>query len=110
MVRLAVVIGFGLVYLAAPLMAVAAEGELTATNGEVLPVPEIASLDCERMAEVLDRYTESAYRGPAPLAESHPDRPLFDYEDALAAAFYRQCQSGSVFFEDTSSTFGLGFN
>ena len=87
-----------------------AEEMRTAANGASLPVPEIAGLSCVDMEAVLDRFTESGYRGLDPVPQGHADRPLYDYEDALAVAYYDRCQSGTVHFGDTSETFGLGFN
>lgn len=67
-----------------------------ASNGAILPMPAIESLDCPAMADVIQRIDASGYRdadAPEP-ALNHPDRPIFEYENALTAQEYFQCTLG----------------
>ena len=82
---------------------------MTASNGAVILMPEIASLDCDGMNEALRRIDLSKYRGPEPLPEGHPDRPIFDYEDRLAGRYYFACTLDRHRLEDPSSAFSFGF-
>lgn len=83
--------------LAAP-VAVVADEDLThiASNGAIVPMPDIESLDCPDMASVIQRIDASGYRDPdAPEpAEGHPDRSIFEYENALTAQEYFECTLG----------------
>lgn len=64
-----------------------------AENGAIVPMPAIASMNCRQMDKVIERIDASNYRarGAAVIPQNHPDRPIFDYENALAAAFYNRC-------------------
>ena len=93
---------------AGPTIAGAAE-RFTAQNGAELEAPAIASLDCDRMSDLLLEYSASGYRGPETLNEAHPDHKIFTYEDALATHYYDACQAGTAQFMDTEPIFGKGF-
>lgn len=80
-----------------------------ASNGAVVPMPEIAGLDCPGMARALERIDRSRYRGPRPVPEGHPDRDIFEYEDRLAAAYYRECILAAHGLQDPSPAFSQGF-
>ena len=93
------------------LLPVAAHGPavLTASNGVRLPTPEIADLSCDQRADLLWTFSESNYRQAETLPEDHPDRAIFEYEDRLADAFYRDCQVGTTHFENATPAFSKGF-
>lgn len=80
-----------------------------ASNGAVVPMPEIARLGCRDMAEVLALIDRSGYRGPAPLPEDHPDREIFEYEDRLAAAYYHDCIMSGHNLDAPAAAFSRGF-
>lgn len=85
-------------------------GEFRATNGAVLPAPDIASLTCAQQEELMRQFTDSEYRSDLQPGEGHPDRAIFDYESQLADAFYSNCLSGSTDFRPVSPAFSKGFN
>lgn len=89
--------------------AVADEG-MTASNGAHLPMPDIAALDCVSMDALLIVYSAADYRGTASIPEEHPDRALYDYEDALAEHHYLTCQAGAASYGTPVEAFGQGFN
>ena len=98
---------FGLVA-SIPLPAMAeAANERVARNGAVVPMPPIESLDCAAMANVIQRIDAANYRDPNAddIPEGHPDRPIFDYENALTAEEYFKCTLGRS--QDTDP--GLAF-
>ena len=70
--------------------------ERVASNGALVFMPSIEGLTCEEMARVVARIDASGYRDPdgPELAEGHPDREIFDYENALSAAEYFRCALG----------------
>lgn len=78
-------------------------------NGAVVAMPEIAGLSCRGMAETLRLIDESGYRGPVPLPQGHPDRPIFEYEDRLAATYYRDCIMAGHRLESPAPAFARGF-
>lgn len=80
-----------------------------ASNGVVVPMPRIAGLDCEGMAEALRRIDLSNYRGAEPVPEGHRDRPIFDYEDRLARAYYTRCTLHEQALRDPGPAFSFGF-
>lgn len=84
--------------------------EFRATNGAVLPAPDIASLTCAEQESLMREYTDSDYRGGAQPDERHPDRKIFDYESRLAEAFYSSCQAEASQFRQVSPAFSKGFN
>ena len=80
-----------------------------ASNGAVVVMPDIAGLDCAGMSQVLRRIDLSNYRGLDPVAEGHPDRPIFDYEDRLTGQYYYSCTLGEHKLEDPGTAFSYGF-
>ena len=80
-----------------------------ASNGAIVPMPDLAELDCRGMAEVLGLIDQSRYRGPAPVPEGHPDREIFEYEHRLAAAYYHGCIASASRLDDPGPAFGQGF-
>ena len=82
---------------------------ITAANGARLRAPNINHLTCAEMQVLLTEYADSAYRGTGVLAMDHPDRPIYEYEHRLAEVHYKDCQSGSAHFENSSPVFGQGF-
>lgn len=79
-----------------------------ASNGAVVAMPPVESLGCQEMGEALRMLDRSRYRGPAPVPERHPDRPIFEYEHRLAAAYYFGCMHGHE-LDDPGSAFLRGF-
>ena len=71
---------------------VASGGEffMTATGLEVA-TPEIASLDCVQMVDVLATIDRTEYRGLRPRPLDPADTPLLDYERRLSAAVFESC-------------------
>ncbi len=84
--------------------------KLTASTGAVLPAPPINLLDCAKMGHLLLEYTNSGYRGAEPVEEGHPDRQIFEYENALAAKHYLECQVGQSHFQNPQDAFSKGFD
>jgi hypothetical protein len=80
-----------------------------AENGAVVMMPDIAGLDCSRIANVLRRIDHSNYRGPDPLHVGHPDWLIFEYEDALAKKYYFSCTLAENRLEDPGPTFLRAF-
>lgn len=64
---------------------------MRASNGALVPMPEIDDLSCFGMRLALARIDRSGYRGVDPVPSGHPDHEIFAYEDALAIAFFRRC-------------------
>lgn len=80
-----------------------------AANGAHVPMPAIEALDCPTMQLVLRRLDESGYRGVAPLPADHPDRPIFEYENRLAARYYFNCIVPAHRAADPTAAFADGF-
>ena len=97
------------VLLAAPALAASGDRVFRASNGVTIEAPEIGGLDCNGIELVVRRLDLSNYRGIAPLPEGHPDRPIFDYEDALARRQYFLCRSQVSRYLDPSDSFRHGF-
>ena len=87
----------------------AAPPRALASNGAIVPMPELSELDCRGMAEVMGLIDQSRYRGPAPVPEGHPDREIFEYEHRLAAAYYHGCIVSGSRLDDPGPAFGQGF-
>lgn len=64
---------------------------LRASNGALIPAPEVETLDCKGIRRVLKAIDDSGYRGTNTLAEGHPDMPIFIYEDKLTVAQFERC-------------------
>lgn len=88
----------------------AGENSFTASNGAVLRAPEVAALSCGEMNTLLMAYSASGYRTLAQPPADHVDREIYDYEDALARAFYNHCQMGSRQHRDPFGSFNEGFD
>lgn len=82
----------------------------TAANGVVLPAPKLNTLTCEQLGDLMDAYMTSHYRNLEVVPRNHPDRPIFDYENALATLHYEDCQVGMNHFENSAPAFSKGFN
>jgi hypothetical protein len=80
-----------------------------ASNGAVVVMPAIAQLDCDGMAKVLHLLDRSNYRGAEPVPEGSPDRPIFEYEDRLARAYYQRCILSAARLADPAPAFSSGF-
>ena len=80
-----------------------------ASNGAIVPMPEIVGLGCGDMAETLGLIDQSRYRGPGPVPPGHPDREIFEYEHRLAAAYYHACILSGSRLEDPGPAFSRGF-
>ena len=89
---------------------VASNDGFTASNGAVLPAPDPEGLDCAAMDEVLQTYVASGYRWIGAVPQGHPDRPIFDYENRLAAQHFYRCQARQSRFTDPEPVFSSGFN
>ena len=101
---LGMALGFGL------LSATADAKTLTSAEGKILPAPEIATLSCDQILDLMHKYSASGYRGIGVIPTSGPDAKLLAYEDDLATAHYDRCHLGQSDFSSPSSTFGKGFN
>ena len=84
--------------------------EFTASNGVVLPAPDINSLACDEITELMWVYSDSFYRVEQLVPKGHVDRPIYEYENRLAETHYSDCQVGQTFFESASPSFSNGFN
>ena len=84
--------------------------EFRATNGAVLPAPDIASLTCAEQESLMREYTDADYRGDAQPDENHPDRKIFEYESLLAETYYSGCQAEASQFRKAAPAFSKGFN
>lgn len=91
-----------------PVIGIAGENPLRlASNGSMVPMPEISSLDCGSMAETIRRIDASGYRkpeaeGPQP---GHPDHEIFKYENELTAREYFECTLGNSQYVDPALAF-----
>lgn len=108
--------------LAAAVLAVTAAGGATAqselersaptraaASGALVPMPDISRLDCRGMAAALLRIDQAGYRDRDLVPSDHPDRPIFDYEDRLARAYYDTCLSRRNVLDDPTEVFVHGF-
>jgi hypothetical protein len=80
-----------------------------ASNGVVVPMPDIAKLDCTGMTEALRRIDQSNYRGAEVLTPQDRDWPIFAYEDRLARAYYTECMLREHALGDPGTAFSFGF-
>jgi len=71
----------------------AAAGTFVTASGAEVPMPDIVSLDCEQMLEVLAAIDASGYRGAARRPHDEADAPLLDYENRLARTHFQRCAS-----------------
>lgn len=91
-----------------PMIGVAGESPVrVASNGSMVPMPDISSLDCSSMAEIIRRIDASGYRepeaeGPKP---DHPDHEIFTYENELTAREYFECTLGNSQYVDPALAF-----
>ena len=83
--------------------------EFRASNGAVLRAPDIDQLTCTDRGTLLLEYSLSDYRGVEELAEGHPDRAIYEYENQLAQVYYMQCQAGSSHYQNAAPAFSSGF-
>jgi hypothetical protein len=89
--RVVATIGVALmVWASAP--AVAA-GSFVTADGVRIPMPDIRSLNCRQIGDILALIDASGYRGAAPRPIDRADAPLFEYETRLARAQFRQCSA-----------------
>ena len=102
-------IGIPAFLLLAAFAASAAATEFRASNGAVLPAPDIEKLTCTDRGTLLLEYSISGYRGTEPLDEAHPDRAIYEYENQLAQVYYMQCQAGASHYQDSAPAFSSGF-
>jgi len=93
---------------AQPVDAAAAPRAL-ASNGAAVIMPEIETLDCDGMSQVLHRIDLSNYRAAEPVPEGHPDWAIFEYEDRLTITRYWQCHLGEAQLKDPGPAFASGF-
>lgn len=84
--------------------------EISASNGASLPVPDIQSLDCDQLLDLMHRYAASRYRAPGVIPEAEADKRLFAYEHELSAVHYEKCHLGRSKPTVPSQAFGEGFN
>jgi len=71
----------------------AAAGTFITAAGARVPMPDIVSLDCEQMVEVLAAIDASGYRGAARRPHDEADAPLLEYENRLALTHFQRCAS-----------------
>lgn len=84
--------------------------EIVASNGASLPVPDIRTLECDELLDLMHRYSASRYRVPGTIPQSEADKRLFAYEHVLAETHFVKCHLGRSDFSIPSRTFGQGFN
>ena len=84
--------------------------EFTASNGVILPAPDINTLSCAELTDLMWTYSDSFYRVEQLVPQGHPDRPIYEYENRLAETHYSDCQMGTTHFENVSPSFATGFN
>ena len=108
--------GLAVAALAALASAAAAQGgpateppSRQAANGALVAMPEISGLDCFNMARVLWRIDLTGYRDGRIVPQGHPDRPIFEYEDELARAYYTGCLVNHRTLDDPGAVFRYGF-
>ena len=87
----------------------AAAESFTSKNGVTLLAPDVASLDCLALGNLMFDYAVSGYRGEDPIPAGHPDHPIFVYEDRMAQTFYARCQQSGTGYQDASKAFSKGF-
>ena len=83
--------------------------DFVAANGATLPAPDVERLTCADRSTLLLEYAFSGYRGIEPLAEGHPDRAIYEYENRLAQIYYLLCQAGASQFQSLTPAFSSGF-
>lgn len=71
----------------------AAAGTFITASGMKVPMPDIPSLDCAEMLDVLAAIDASGYRGAARRPHDEADAPLLDYENRLARTHFQRCVS-----------------
>lgn len=88
---------------------VAAQEARRASNGIVVPTPDIEELDCAAMQATLDALDGSNYRDAAPVPEGHPDREIYEYENDLSVVNYQDCIVEETVLQDAAEAFDHGF-
>lgn len=92
-------------------MAVPAQANsFRASNGAVLPAPDLNVQTCGKLSQLMTTYMTSHYRDVDVVPKGHPDRVIYEYENRLAEIHYEDCQVGTNHFEDSSPAFSKGFN
>jgi len=74
--------------------AIAVAGErdsFTTARGETIDLPAVPDLNCSEIELVLSRIDATRYRENAPAPHDSSDKPLYDYEVALAEAHFNRC-------------------
>ncbi len=71
----------------------AAAGAFITVSGVRVPMPDIPSLNCDEMLDVLAAIDASGYRGAARRPHDEADAPLLEYENRLARNHFQQCVS-----------------
>jgi hypothetical protein len=71
----------------------AAAGTFITASGVKVPMPEIVSLNCAEMEDVLAAIDASGYRGAARRPHDEADAPLLEYENRLARTHFQRCAS-----------------
>lgn len=69
----------------------AAAGTFVTASGVQVPMPDIVSLNCEEMLDVLAAIDASGYRGAARRPHDEADAPLLEYENRLARTHFQRC-------------------
>lgn len=86
-----------------------AGSEHVTADGRRIPMPDIASLECLEMMALLEQIDASGYRGNGPFPLRAADRPLYDYERALAARHYADCAVGPTKGVGSAAAFRRAF-
>lgn len=72
---------------------VGAAGAFLTAAGVKVPMPEIPTLNCDEMLDVLAAIDASGYRGAARRPLDEADAPLLEYENRLARTHFQRCVS-----------------
>lgn len=71
--------------------AVGVKMPFTVTTGHVIRFQPVGDLDCDGLRRKLAEIDATGYRGHRPRPADRRDRPLFDYENAVAHDLYTRC-------------------
>ncbi|MEO1491706.1 MAG: hypothetical protein AAFV19_06090 [Pseudomonadota bacterium] len=83
---------------------------IIAQNGAKMRTPDVDTLTCDEMNQILMEISASGYRGVLVVSPDDPDYQIFAYENRLAKAHYQDCQVGVVDFTAPGGIFSSGFN
>ena len=105
--RSAPILGFLACFGPASAWAQVAEPWFTTSTGARAPTPQVESLDCRQMAEVLREIDRTGYRRGVATPENAADLALLRYENVLARHYYAECIGGA---SASSGAFSGGYD